>query len=249
MTVFVVAWKNAAPSIFAFMEKVKVERLHRERLDRIEKRLRVFDRALPKIYKYRPGEPAELDIALGIPALREVIDGPAGEQVDENSFDFLVEQRTLEAFTKRWKKERDIYLAGLIAEKIPDLDPDVDPFSLAVASSFSCNRCQAKACCPQVHYCKYSLSTSHKPKVEEGDAYGEAAIKVLSKQYWEPSAFVPNAGVLSSIIVQCGLDPQRATADDLNNSPVRFACRACSRTGVAVMTWYAAVRPFVLLCH
>ncbi|EKM49970.1 uncharacterized protein PHACADRAFT_264431 [Phanerochaete carnosa HHB-10118-sp] len=234
------AWRNAAPSIMAFMEKVKAERLHRERIDKIEKRLRVFDRTLPKIYNYRPGEPAELDIALGIPALREVIDGPAGEQVDENSFDFLIEQKTLEAFTRRWKKERDIYLAGLIAKKIPDLNPDVDPLSLAVASSFSCNRCRVKACCPQVHYCKYSLP--HKPEVEEGDAYGEAAIKVLSKQYWEPSAFVPNVDVLSSVIVRCGLDPERASAANLNNSRVRFACRTCNHNGVAVtvMTWYAA---------
>ena len=59
-------------------------------------------------YTYRPGEPSELDIALGILRVREVVDAVPDAAVDEASFAFL--QRTLPPFVARWKQKRDAHL-------------------------------------------------------------------------------------------------------------------------------------------
>lgn len=238
-----VGWKKIAPSIIEFMEKVKTERLDEERKRRLRERFYAFDRALPKLYDYRPGEPTELDLALGIPELREVIDSPAGEQIDEHGFNFLVEKGVLEAFSDRWKKNRNAYLARLVSEKIKNLDPGVDPLSLAVASRFNCRNCGERACCPQVHRCDCSWSYKRGPELQEDDIYGKVACDTLSKRYWAPS-FTTLVDSLTQVVEKCGFDPMRATVEDLNNCPVRFTCKACSdRKGIAVMTWYAAVRP------
>ncbi|EKM49968.1 uncharacterized protein PHACADRAFT_32829 [Phanerochaete carnosa HHB-10118-sp] len=229
-------WEKIAPPLLEFMEQVKQERLRQEHLGALKERFTIFDRVLPARYSYRPGEPSELDIALGISQLREVIDSPSEATVDEGSFDFL--QEALPPFVENWKNERDSRLAALVTQDLEDIDPSADPLTLAVACRFTCKACGSASAHPQTHRCRCVS-----PTTEQDDVYCNAAVKSLAKQYWTPSTFETNVSRLSSIIRICGYDPARTTLEDLEGSAVRLACKSCDpEAGALVMTWFAAFR-------
>lgn len=238
-TNFPKAWEKIKPSILEYLEGEKEKRLRQEYLDRLQARLEIFDAALPNFYLSRPTVPSELDIALGIPRVREVIDGPPDTPVDESSFDFLEE--ALPPFIEQWNNQRISHLAALVVRDLEDIDPSVDPLKLAVACRFTCTLCGHESSLPKSHRCKHAS-----PALDEDDVYGEAAVANLAKSCWVPGSLESNVRRFAPLVQLCGLDPTRATVQDMEQATVRLACRSCDpESGVLVMNWYAAVSPWL----
>ncbi|GJE90996.1 F-box protein [Phanerochaete sordida] len=237
-------WRTIAPTIIGLLEKAKELRLHEEHIIRLRTRLTAFSEALPKLYTYRPGEPSDIDIAIGVPELRQIIDSPASQQVDASSFDFLRDDGILAAFAERWKEDCRSSIARRITEQVPGIDPDTDPLSLAVAAGFTCRKCVTlnAPCDPLVHRCDMDHHCWGPPTLA-GDTYNVIAAETLTGLFWNPRTFFKTLSILT-VIKKCGFDPARATIDQLNESPVRLACNACIReaSGFAIMTWFAAYR-------
>ncbi|GJE90997.1 F-box protein [Phanerochaete sordida] len=231
-------WERVSPAVLERIEQVKTERLHQERLLRLQARLRTLDRALLAHYTYRPGEPSELDIALGILRVREVVDAAPDAAIDEASFGFL--QDALPPFIAEWKQQRDTHLAALVTQDLGELAPGTDPLALAVACRFTCTACGNAASHAQTHRCRL-VRPSLGPDIDA--VYAGAAAKHLAPQCWNPAAVKSNVTMLAPIVRLLGLDPAVATVDDMEAVAGRLACKLCdSESSVTVMDWFAAFR-------
>ena len=72
-----------------FMEGQRTERLIRERHGTILKNLKLFDEAVAAIEPRVDGKPSLIDIAVGIPKVKTVIDSYPDMSITIKSFDFL----------------------------------------------------------------------------------------------------------------------------------------------------------------
>lgn len=242
-------WNNIRPAIVTFLEKVKAARLERERRALFEKRLKIFDAALPAIYRYQPGEPSALDIALGIPAVREKITAPQDVVIDTSSFDFLHE--ALPAWSMQWKAKAKARYTRLLEYELGELPLDVDLSSLAVATMLNCTSCSWTHSFPQVlsHECQYDRFHRYYDDDPEGphlddDALCHKKAKLhLKHRMWDSEkAGTRYAPYLAAIVRVCGFDPKRATTEEMHNSSVRLGCKKCKKHGMVVMSWLGAVR-------
>lgn len=224
--------------------------IQEERVRVTRARLGVFDRALGTIWPYRPGEPSRVDIALGMPEVREVIDRPPRDTVDEESFSFLHE--ALPAFRTQWRREAETYLRSLVRTQVGKLSKGVDPMELAVGIAFRCKLCNAVEKYPEVlsHACE---EHNYNADEEKGDLYRRVIVEQFTPNsryhnsglvHWDPSVhkFSAEADAIRPLAKLLGLDPRRATTADMNASPKRLVCKTCSRKGVFyIMNWASAV--------
>ena len=153
--------------IIDFLERVKTERVEARRREVIASRFKCFMKAVPRLQPYKPGVPSPVDIALGLPSIREIIEQPVEVDVNEESFEVI--RDSLPAFVARWQRDVPNFFANLVKSSY-DVPADVDPLSLAVGAYFACECGQTSSSYQSAswHRCKHrrlSLGES------EGDAF------------------------------------------------------------------------------
>lgn len=242
-------WANIEETLEQWLEDTREKYINEERLRVNDERLRVLDRALTTICPRRPGEPSPADIALGIPEVRDVIERSPRETVEESDFDFLHD--VLPSFRAQWRRDAEAYLGGLVRKQAGKIPEDVDPLSLAVATTFRCKLCHDIETYPELlsHTCP---EHGFKPEdiAKEEDLYRRVVLRLFGKDddyhaireiiHWDPDLFGFSAevGVMKRIVEMFGLDFRLATKADMDASPRRVVCKTCSDPGsVEAMDW------------
>jgi hypothetical protein len=72
----VTVWTTIKPELVEFMEDIRYDRLLEERSTIFCKKLKILEKAVAAIAPRRRGEPSLIDIAIGIPEVRELVDVP-----------------------------------------------------------------------------------------------------------------------------------------------------------------------------
>ncbi|GJE86997.1 F-box protein [Phanerochaete sordida] len=233
-------WTNVSATLMQWFEGVRANMLEEERLRVSRARLEIFDCVLGSVFPYRHGEPSRVDIALGMPEIREIIERPPREAVTEESFAFLHD--AFPAFRTRWRKQAEAYLGQLVRKAVGKLRKDVDPMQLAVAAAFYCPSCRITCPYPAVlsHKCD-SLSNDLEAKLKNGsNPYRRVVLDNFMLQlydwshsreliHWDTRVFKYTAEVaaLKQVVALAGLDYKTATQADMDASPARFVCMVC----------------------
>ena len=214
-------------------EDIRQTRLKATMKAAIQRRLVVLEQAVLAFRPRRQNEPSLRDIVFGIPEVKEVIVQPATTNVTRSSFDFL--NTSLSAFIEQRKADAVTYLGSLVRDQIK-LPNSVDPLSLAVGGIFTCTLCDSSWAWPDIlgHTCDVRAGYPYSHR----DYYAEVAIAYLPGTNWQPTNFSVNVDLLTKIINLYGLNPKKATIEDMDKSPVRLTCvKHNSQHSVQVMTW------------
>ncbi|GJE86898.1 hypothetical protein PsYK624_029810 [Phanerochaete sordida] len=241
-------WANVSDTLVQWLEVSRADMIEEERLRVSRARLQIFDRVLGSVSPYRPGEPSRVDVALGMPEIREVVERPPRELVTEESFAFLHD--AFPAFRARWRKEADAYLGQLVRAATGSLREDIDPMQLAVAAAFRCASCKDVLVYPAVlsHNCRALTRERQAQLMSEADPYRHVVLDVfmLKSRYstelihWDPSVFkyIAEVKAIKRVVALAKLDYRTATRADMDESPMRFACLACYPRGeFDVLDW------------
>ncbi|EKM55666.1 uncharacterized protein PHACADRAFT_209187 [Phanerochaete carnosa HHB-10118-sp] len=249
-------WANIRDTLVQWLEETR-EQMIQEELVRVTRvRLRVFDRALGAICPYRLGEPSRVDIALGMPEVREVVNRPPRETINAESFAFL--RDVLPAFRTQWRREAEAYLGGLVRAQVGKLPKGVDPMELAVGATFRCQLCDHVEKYPEVlsHACERHAFGDDE---EKGDLYRHIILQQFKPEsrypsnglvHWDPRVFKFSAdtNTMRPLVELLGLNYRRATRADMDASPKRLACKTCDTDGVIrVLNWASAYEHYSLL--
>lgn len=194
---------------------------------------------IPTMQPYRPGAPSPVDIAVGLPVAREIIEQAVEVDVNEESFEVI--RNSLPAFVARWQQEVQTFFANLVRSSC-DVPADVDPLSLAVGTYFVCDCGHISSSYQNAswHRCKQRLLQLDKSK---GDAFMASVASTLPvcSHFWQAKGFavVPRIQFLVTLL---GLDPLRVTSQEMDESSPRLACKKCDGSGrprhrVTILTW------------
>ena len=165
----------------------------------------------------------------------------------------------LPALTEKWADQRKNEFATLATHALEDagLVPGTDPLTLAV-TMFQCKKCTcspARLRWPAVvkHDCIRTYKVPHKA------AY-HRAITIYHARSWhdrsqqlfaDPGQAVFMRDTLRyarEVVTACGLDPNKATKDDMDACEVRLRCRLCATLDKQeVFHWEGAVSTYLPL--
>lgn len=188
-------------------------------------RLEMLHKVLDPLLHYTPDDPLRLNVLLDMPEVKAVVDVPPDVVLTEDSFDVIIQ--ALPNFVSEYKATARKYFAGLVQQNIDDIDPHMDPLSLAVGTVFVCNRCRRSHSYPNIasHTCRpRTLSW-----LDEDDVFRQAAIRTANlggyeKSYWEPIDFRADVKEMEWLVRMHGLVPKTATIQDMEGSSIRLTC-------------------------
>ncbi|GJE86897.1 hypothetical protein PsYK624_029800 [Phanerochaete sordida] len=239
-------WGNIQGTVVEWLETTREELIEEEHVRVTGERLKILDRALVAICPYRPGEPSRTDIALGIPEVREVVERPPQDPVDEDSFAFLHE--ALFPFRGQWRQDAEAYLETLVCTQLGEIPDNVKPLELAVAHPFLCKLCKRILSYPEMlshtccrHHFRYQNTDSESFYRREVFRAFTPYLTIKSGLiHWDPSAFGVSTDIdaMKIVVEMFGLDATRATKDEIAALPTRFVCKVCCEKGVLkAMNW------------
>ncbi|KZT63864.1 hypothetical protein DAEQUDRAFT_770195 [Daedalea quercina L-15889] len=249
-------WDDIRGSIVVSLEEYEEMHLRKERLSIIRTRLLHLRWA---VYKAQLGErglltvdyeygPKLADIAL-MPEFRDIVESTNDVDVNRRSFrDALAH---LPALTERFNRQRKNTLLELMAERLGYRGVQMHLLELAVAW-FHCDKCDKYMRWHNVlaHQCQrpYYADTERE---DFADPYEWDAAEASMFHAWSAKDLRPilaeDLSVLRSLIVACGLDPDTATAEEMDVLDARFVCEeipvpwARKSEGQLVMNWRRAV--------
>lgn len=229
-------------------------RLEAQRKETTLSRVESFLEAVSKMLSPKPGVPSPFDIALDIPMVREIIEQPVEVEVTQSSFEPI--QHLLPAFVVQWQQNAKAGFADLVRSRV-DLPPDVDPLSLAVGTYFKCGHCYRAWFTYEEafeHDCQHQdISQLFRWETDPLKVALLSARRAWGRM-WRPGCFVAIGAMVQSIAKLIGKDPTRVTAAELDESPLRFACKGCDTrshfaSAVTVFGWRQICQHVVrLLC-
>lgn len=253
LTVPLADWKAVQKAVQELLKQALADRVYAEHTRGVALNLAVFDAAVAAVMPYTLGLPSRLDIALGLPQVSKTlaralldpksrliatVDAPY-RVYTADAFAFLA--KALPPFIAQWTQDAAAYLAGLVREKAGGLGADVDPLQLAAGSVFRCTLCDAVEAYPGVlsHACRRRELRSG----AETDFMDWCCMLHLPAANWQPRDFESEFERLAPVVEAYGLDPRRASVQEMDASPVRLTCRGGNaKEGMTVMNWLSLVR-------
>ena len=265
----IVGWPKVRTTIQEEMSKIRAHRLEEERETQIKARWNELAEAILDHYVQLP-KTASMDcrptphILLTDEECFKLVVAPRDREVTRQDF-----AAVLPEICARWQASCADELRGLVRGVILTIDEDVDPLDLAVAV-FNCENsmCSAKDAHRYPDLLAHTCACRYGPKFAEQEEKVRVrrAVAWLSKASEADSATAyaavnrlprtriclhsnhrrPDESIIRMkyIVAALGLDPARATRDDLERCEARLWCRVCSSptTTRKVYTWEAAVR-------
>ncbi|KAI0730850.1 hypothetical protein C8Q76DRAFT_792978 [Earliella scabrosa] len=258
-------WSKILPMVDGPLQDVRRRRLDQERLNVIRPRLIALEEALLEYYVQLPRTP-EMDLRpecadfAFMPECRALADAPDEQVVTKSDFAVLLPKLAL-----RWSADRRTELIGALRThfpEIPDTD-DVDPLTLAVAV-FPCRRCSRWGHFEPVPFFRYPEVLSHScARIDSSGALDQQPRPVVpiyqramafhsTKPYpftlelmTDAAHFRKVANCMRKIVRALGLDPGRATVEELQACRPHLRCGVCARYGSddtnLKTTWQAAL--------
>lgn len=205
------------------------------------------------IPKFCYDTPSPLEVILRIPKLLAIVE-PFVTNYDAFNLQTLVQAvaDSLPGFMEKRMEDSRHCFKGLIAQNI-QLDDSLDPFALAVGSWFTCEYCRAQQSFPAIlgHQCSYRKDMIER-QLQAIRAVLKGALPPLIPDYGLLllEGFQAEVEAVNFFVCAYGLNPQTATATDMDNANVRLMCTHNSTYPgrVSITTWRSAVRtlPFAL---
>lgn len=248
------------PSLLQVMETAKVNRLNFERRIRVFKWLHGFS-ILYAFWRSSQDVDTPLPQAVDLTYHDEI--RTLVESSNADSLDMVLKLRTLEdllpAWTDEWRRTCDTQLKETFAPIIAKDATDGEVNFLDLASTvFGCGRCIPGTTAfhyPQVleHRCLHkALHDYTMEPYTHGDECEFISTRMVARhEKWscQNLEFTDTYAWAVEVITACGMDPNRATRQDMDALDVRLVCRDCPLSsedpnidGRKVMTWRAAVR-------
>ena len=180
------------------------------------------------------------------PLFRDIIKAPEGTEVGASSFDHAFAQ--LPALVEEWRKQLDDQLAELV--KIPchlsskDASRGRGRASSSATHTEPSLRSADKLRLASAVFKKDDIAAPYpdilflafpelNPTCHEGNLEGTVSIRGrFGIEFLEEVPYIVHA---------CGLDPNVATAEDLDRRNARLKCLTCSDPWIPVMDWRSAV--------
>ena len=223
------------------MEKHKRDRLYRERVNLLFKRLTIAWEARRSLLRgFDPNIiPGKYHFA-HLPEVRAIIDVPEDVNITSASFEIL--QTYIAGIIDRWLLGAKKSLGAIMKDKLRLTDTsDVMACDLAASYALFCRHCNTRLPWPFVvtHCCE-----AVRCQVVEDD---DDLYRVAVRMYGSPGTDNYNHIILKkrkveSIIRACGQDPSHVTAEEMDRLDIRLTCKQCNPVGtIEIMTWKAAV--------
>lgn len=222
------------------MDDTRNRRIRVEHSQTLDKNLKLFDEAVAAIEPRVDGKPSLLDVALGIPAVRETVDSYPNKSTTVESFDFL--KTALPIFDAKFEEDAKEYLRDVVRKQI-DIDVSVDPLDLAVGNFFVCSLCGTYSVTYRGVLAHWCMPRRMHPSGDIEDQYLYKACRQLEGEKWSPRDFHIDLALMQHLIALLGLDPKTATIKEMNDLSVRLTCMKHNyKHQVWVKDWRTMVR-------
>ncbi|KDR81924.1 hypothetical protein GALMADRAFT_221811 [Galerina marginata CBS 339.88] len=238
------ALSNLEEFLNSYMQTVKTRRLARERHDKLLHRLPILKSILETFVATLPANalhPSAGELFRDSVVWDIIINTPSTVDFKKEHFDPIVPM--LPDIVLRWKRKIEEKLLHLIRTAAPEYTFDPETVFQLATTAFSCSGCGYKNQSlwhPRVlmHSCATKNDYS---AVEDADLNDvKSALRQVYWNYRLCLSFKPyDLQLLSKVVGMCGLDPNTATAVDMDVVNPIFECVACNRPqlGRATMTW------------
>jgi hypothetical protein len=245
-------WNNIRPTLIDFMQVARVNRLKVARIDACKKRTLMVSELLAEYRKTRPYDeiiPKVADVVCMAAFRSTIIDTPIATTVTPESFAEAMGE--LPRLTQQWRATKERELVVLMNPKNPlnntsESVEDKDNLRrLELATTFFECSCREPISYPRVleHFHMSLLK-----RVADEDNELAEVFQAVDHQPWNYGgaciAFHSVAhNATRSIVETCGLDPDKATARDMDEGGHMLECMHCSfPVGRCAMRWRRAVR-------
>lgn len=205
-----------------------------------------------------------------MPECQTFADAPASQHVTSADFSSIIP-----VVGEKWRSERESELRGILVKQLGNVPDDANPFDLAMGVFIcggSCSRALVRYPDILAHGCTRKVRPADVKGKSEGSHYARAVMthKVHSEMQertwdsrWDGSCVPFNLACLAdekttgkvmralrSIVSAMGLDPVKATFEELESCKTRLVCSTCNRKGGLnakwAYGWEAAVSPTMI---
>ncbi|KAI0630484.1 hypothetical protein C8Q77DRAFT_1063124 [Trametes polyzona] len=265
------AWAKIFPSLSRLLNTTREKRLKAEYSAALRKRFEALEQVITAHYVSLPRtarmdcRPQYIDLAF-IPEIRAIADVPASEVVTADHFAAVVP-----AVVAKWEADQRKELTDYILPLLGDISPDVDPLSLAIACFIhrsvrgdhgygalmrypdifarGCARvggCDRADLAHENPYTRLARTSKWEPRLEGVDVGKHEMMSPLGvSTLAKPAQAKAVVDCLRGIVLALGLDPARATEDDLDAHDVWLHCVTCEarnkpRDAIWVYHWRSA---------
>ncbi|KAI0829124.1 hypothetical protein BC628DRAFT_1362651 [Trametes gibbosa] len=265
------AWVKVLAVLDPLLIEARSRRLEMQHRTILRARFDALEEALIAHYVKLPRNPrmdcrpTYIDLAF-TPECRAIIDVPQSETVTMEDFIPVIS-----TVTEKWEDDLKVKLRAYIRRFLGDIAPGVDPITLAVAV-FQCENSWDSLWWPNLltHSCEthyvlcFRRAIADPINFKNDDAYtyrvkalywkGQNSYHEEHRVLFRPDILQPSERALQAIarmytiVSACGLDPARATIEDLERSDVWLRCLSCERRFVqytpSAMLWKGAYQHY-----
>lgn len=234
------------------MEGVRTARLAHERHQLICERLNILHDVISAREDLQGRRTAKSDIQAGFsdlalaPQFQALAEAPSTTEITRADFEAL--QDTIPALAAEWFAERKAELLPKV-EAVLKAPNGVDPLSLAIVT-FHCASCERE----DLRWPNILAHKCVRGSTYIGAPYKRALSTVCAKKGqrfpWRDRKNVfsisPKVAAARSVVAACGLDPDMATHEEMDECEARLVCTACSADPMVqcreALDWWRAVR-------
>ncbi|KAI1790227.1 hypothetical protein LXA43DRAFT_515466 [Ganoderma leucocontextum] len=252
-------WLKVRGVVRGVMDGLRAVRLHEEREKQVKGRWHALTESILDHYVQLPKTPSmdcrpSLQILLGEKECFDLVVAPKDREVTRRDF-----AEVLPEVCSRWEASCAEQLRDLVRAAMPTISGDIDPLDLAVAV-FKCanSLCSANAAHRYPELLAHTCScTNSRANVEReavlnmsrmmvwlsraDSATRYASVPPRTKIHLRSGRPLDSVIRMQYIVSALGLDPTRATREDLEKSEARLSCRVCSPADRKVYTWEGAL--------
>lgn len=245
-------WSHIKDPLIEIMERLKRERLKRNHKWAIERRVKIVSDLIKVYTANKPVDaiiPAMGDIC-EMPEFKTVILDPE-DDVEVIEEDFKDAMERLPQGIEEWRVAKEAELVRFLDPESEPADAEHNRRQLELATTlFNCNRCyQNPISYPRIliHGCLTEYKSWQHTSPPDCD---EKLLRTsASSEPWN----VPKNRIttikeemvetVSTLLTFCGLDPEVATAQEMDERDARFECQPCwsDTRGALIMDWKTAV--------
>ncbi|KIM79606.1 hypothetical protein PILCRDRAFT_549999 [Piloderma croceum F 1598] len=249
-------WSNIRQPLFDILKEIRRERLEMEQFARLRKRAKVVVALLEDFALERPINeviPGPADVC-DMDEFKTVIeDTPDDVEVTQESFKQAMER--LPHLITQWRSAKDAELVRIMSasasapteSQLNESQPENNRALLELATTFfHCKSCSGMISYPRilVHSCTHVYSWRHR----EVNDPRYTLWGILTDVPWNLGGDIigikEGAKESGSLVVKsCGLDPDTASTQEMDNLDARFECESCvNSSGRLIMEWRMAVQ-------
>ncbi|KAL1942082.1 hypothetical protein VTO73DRAFT_6612 [Trametes versicolor] len=245
------AWRSIRQEVVDYVEGVRTARLAHERHQLICERLNILHDVITAREDFKGRRTAKSDIQAGFadlalaPQFQALAEAPSTTEITRADFEAL--QDTIPALAAEWFAERKAELLPKVEAvlKAPD---GIDPLSLAIVT-FHCASCERE----DLRWPNILAHKCVRGSTYIGSPYKRALSTVCAKKGqrfpWRDRKNVfsisPKVAAARSVVAACGLDPDMATHEEIDECEARLVCTACSADPMVqcreALDWWRAV--------